>query len=110
MSLTDSWTPEELARFAEEEERRRQMDRQRCQAYQERKHQRVLEKLGGKCSNCGESDPHLLQIDEHDKTLTWSKRYGAILRGEATPVLLCVRCNWKKRKLLGEDTGRPRLQ
>ena|SRR5260370_40111631 len=98
------WTPEARAEF------RRAADNLACRQYQARKRRQVIEKLGGKCSNCGETDPDLLQIDEHDKTLTWSKRYGAILRGEVTPVLLCAQCNWKKRKLLGEATGRPRVR
>jgi hypothetical protein len=95
------WTTEARAEF------RKKADNLACQQYQARKRRQVIEKLGGKCSNCGETDPDLLQIDEHDKTLTWSKRYGAILRGEATPALLCAQCNWKKRKVMGEDSGRP---
>lgn len=109
MSLLDSWTPEELAYFAEKQEMRRQIKRQKCHDYQARKHQQVLEKLGGKCSNCGETDPHLLHIEGHDKSVSWSPRYGAILRGDMTPPLLCAKCNWKKRKVLGQDTGRPRI-
>lgn len=108
MALTDFWTPEELERFAEQQERRREINRQRCQQYQARKRMLVIQKLGGKCSNCGEDDPDLLQIDEHDKTHSWSPRYGDILDGGSTSSLLCVKCNWTKRKILREDTGRPR--
>jgi hypothetical protein len=39
----------------------------------------VIYKLGGKCVECGEADPHVLQVDEHDKSLSWSQRYKAIL-------------------------------
>lgn len=105
MALTDSWTPEELARFAERAEKRRQVNSDRCHKYQDRKRLAVIEKLGGKCVRCGEDDPDVLQIDEHDKTLTWSQRYQAILDGKVFR-LLCVKCNWKKRKTLGEATGR----
>ena len=42
MSLLDSWTPEELAYFAEKQEMRRQIKRQKCHDYQARKHQQVL--------------------------------------------------------------------
>lgn len=59
MSLTDSWTPEELAYFAEKEGKRRQIDRQRCHAYQAHKRQLVLESLGSECANCGEAGWHI---------------------------------------------------
>ena len=108
MALTDSWTPEELARYAESEERRRQINRDRCRGYQNRKRLAVIQKLGGKCVKCGEDDPDVLQIDEHDKNLSWSKRYKAILDGENFP-LLCAKCNWKKRATFKEATGRPRI-
>jgi hypothetical protein len=107
MSLTDSWTPEELARFEKKEEARRQKNRDSCQSYQGRKRRAVIEKLGGKCVRCGEDDPAALQIDEHDKKLSWSQRYRAILDGKKFR-LLCATCNWKKRAALKEATGRPR--
>jgi hypothetical protein len=107
MSLTDSWTPEELARFAEKEEKQRQINRDRCRDYQARKRLAVIKKLGGKCVECGEDDPQVLQVDEHDKSLSWSQRYNAILDG-ASFRLLCAKCNWKKRVTFGEATGRPR--
>ncbi len=108
MSLTDSWTPEELSRFAEKEETKRQKDLDNSRGYQARKRLAVIKKLGGKCVVCGETNPKKLQIDEHDKSLSWSPRYQAILDGKTFP-LLCANCNWDKRATLGEATGRPRL-
>jgi hypothetical protein len=108
MPLTDSWTLEELARFAESQEGRRQVNRDRCRKYQARLRLAVIQKLGGKCMECGDEDPDVLQIDKHDKSLPWSQRYQAILDGK-TYRLLCATCNWKKRATLKEATGRPRL-
>ncbi len=107
VALSD-WTPEELARFSEKEEKRKQANRERCQRYQARKHREVLEKGGGKCAQCGEDDLELLHIDEHDKTKSWSQRYNAILNGKSDVRLLCAKCNWKKRHTHNEATGRPR--
>jgi hypothetical protein len=113
----DDWTPEEKA-FLEQPTRdeelarliREEAQRLRCRDYQKRKRLAVIDRLGGECSTCGEIDPDVLQIDEHDKSLSWGPRYQAILDGKATPRLLCGKCNWKKRKRLGEATGRPRLR
>jgi hypothetical protein len=107
MSLTDYWTPDELRRFAEKEEKRRQINRERCSDYQKRKRRAVIQKLAGKCVECGQDDPAVLQIDEHDKKLSWSQRYKAILNGKSFR-LLCATCNWKKRARLKEASGRPR--
>jgi hypothetical protein len=116
MALTDSWTPEEVARYKNNEENRRQKNRQRCKEYQDRLHREVITKLGGKCVKCGETDPSLLQQDhidgggsQHNRKTSWSRRYRAILAGDSRCQLLCVHCNWKKRVDLGEATGRPRL-
>ena len=109
----DDWTPEEKAELSEDPLPRlikEEIKRQRCCNYQASKHLAVIQKLGGKCAECDEADPDLLQIDEHDKSLSWSRRYQAILDGKVTPRLLCVKCNWKKRKRLGEATGRPRFR
>jgi hypothetical protein len=110
------WTPEERELLGEESEDKRlarliqkEAERQKCNNYQKRKRLAVIEKLGGKCVKCGEADPALLQIDEHDKTLSWSPRYQAILDGIVTPMLLCAKCNWKKRVDNKEATGRPRF-
>lgn len=111
----DDWTPEEVALLelpARDVELARliraELRRIECREYQARKRLAVIEKLGGRCSKCGETDPDLLQIDEHDKNLSWSPRYQAILDGKVTPDLLCAKCNWEKRQRLGEATGRPR--
>jgi hypothetical protein len=108
MALTDSWTPEELAQFEKKQEAERQKNRDRCRRYQGRKRIAVIKKLGGKCVECSEKDPAALQIDEHDKKLSWSQRYQAILAGQKFR-LLCATCNWKKRAALKEATGRRRL-
>jgi hypothetical protein len=113
----DDWTPGEIA-FLDQPARdvelarliRKEAQRLKCREYQARKRLAVIERLGGECSKCGETDPDLLQIDEHDKSLSWSPRYQAILDRKVTPELLCVKCNWKKRKRLGEATGRPRCR
>ncbi len=108
MPLSD-WTSEELARFARKQKKKQREIGKRQKEYQARKHHAVLEKLGGKCSKCGDTDLETLHIDEHDKTLSWSPRYNAILKGEVKPKLLCAKCNWKKRHTDEEATGRPRL-
>jgi len=90
MPLSD-WTPEELAQFAEREERRRQIDRGRYSDYQARKRLAVIYKLGGKCVECGEADPHVLQVDEHDKSLVVEPTVqiqDGWAAGQASPLLL----------------------
>ena len=116
LSATMDLTPEERALLREETEDeqlarlvRKEAQRQKCRDYQTRKRLAVIEKLGGKCAKCGEVDPDVLQIDEHDKSLSWSRRYKAILDGVVRPTLLCAKCNWKKRADLNEATGRPRF-
>ena len=110
-----TWTSEERRLLREESEDNRlarlvqkEAQRQKCRDYQSRKRLAVIQKLGGKCVECGEDDSDVLQIDEHDKSLSWSRRYKAILDGDVRPRLLCARCNWKKRAVRGEATGRPR--
>jgi 5-methylcytosine-specific restriction endonuclease McrA len=114
MSVND-WTPEErrLLRAETQDEQlarliQKEAGRQKSRDYQARKRLAVIEKLGGKCTKCGEVDAAILQIDEHDKSLSWSPRYSAILDGLVRPALLCARCNWKKRSDRNEATGRPR--
>ena len=109
------WTLEERALLREETEDaclsgliQEETLRQKSRSYQRRQRLAVIEKLGGKCVECGEDNPAVLQIDEHDKNLTWSPRYKAILDGSVRPKLLCATCNWKKRVDLNEATGRPR--
>ena len=70
---------------------------------------KVFEKLGNKCAQCGFSDTRALQIDHingdghEERTLqkdTW-KYYNHILKsienGENRYQLLCANCNWIKR-------------
>lgn len=115
--MSREWTSEERRLLREEREDNRlarlvreEAQRQKCRDYQSRKRLAVIQKLGGKCVECGENDSDVLQIDEHDKSLSWSRRYKAILDGDVRPRLLCVRCNWKKRAVRGEATGRPRFR
>ena|SRR3972149_6273505 len=67
---------------------------------------KVIEKLGGKCVECGFSDTRALHIDHINsggtllnKTTAWHKRYKAILNdtNKEEVQLLCANCNFIKR-------------
>lgn len=78
--------------------------------------QELLNKLGGKCVNCGESDYDVLQFDhiEDNGRLDRVKR-GVINSGrefykkmlllsnvKEILQILCANCNWKKRSIKEE--------
>jgi len=86
-------------------EQQRQKIRQQQHDYQERLRKAALQTLGGKCAECEENDFDVLEIDEHDKTLSWSRRYKAIIYGGAFFRLLCSTHNRKKCKTMKEATG-----
>lgn len=66
----------------------------------------VIQKLGGKCVECGFSDVRALQIDHLEgngsklnRSQNWWSRYKEILAGthKIKVQLLCANCNWIKR-------------
>ena len=85
-------------------------NQQFCSDYQHRLRSAVIAYLGGKCCQCGYSDPRALQIDHIDgggnkdrSKRSWYKRYGDILSGaDGGFQLLCANCNWIKRHDKGE--------
>jgi len=72
---------------------------------------KAIEKLGGKCAQCGFTDPRALQIDHVLGTDEKSRKRGATLcravledqNGEYQ--LLCANCNWIKRAENNENRG-----
>jgi len=78
--------------------------------------QKVLERLGNKCSRCGFDDWRTLQIDHvkndgyiERKQLHWRKLYNLILSLPEDELkknyqLLCANCNWIKKY---EEASKP---
>ena len=68
--------------------------------------------LGGVCKKCGFSDVRALQIDHINgggvKEL--KKVIRSVLNKENKYQLLCANCNWIKRVLNKEATGRPLIK
>jgi hypothetical protein len=72
---------------------------------------RAIEELGGRCVQCGESDPHVLCFDHirgdgyklRQKYISARDGVSAVLKGESDHLqLLCYNCNIKKAYIQGE--------
>jgi hypothetical protein len=79
----------------------------------------VLAHLGGKCRECGFSNPRALHVDHvkgdgfvQRQRMTWKRWYREILAlADPSPIaqLLCANCNWLKRYDEGSVGGRKKL-
>jgi hypothetical protein len=75
---------------------------------------KVLEKLGGKCVQCGFSDWRALQVDhknsdgaaERRESKSITQYLKSILKNSDCYQILCANCNWIKRHT-HQEFGRP---
>jgi len=70
--------------------------------------QKAIEKLGGKCSGCGESNPLVLEIDHKDNDGKWDRQVRSVFQilkdvtngiGLDSFQLLCANCHRVKHLL-----------
>lgn len=74
---------------------------------------KYLEMLGGKCANCGETDPSLLEFDhknprkkQHDFNEIKDGPENTILKEVKKCGLLCIKCHLEKTKKKREHINR----
>lgn len=73
-------------------------NKQRAKAYRTQMRQKAIEKLGGRCNNCGLIDDRVLQID-HIKPLNGEFRpdhikvFKLAIAGDTNLQLLCANCH-----------------
>ena len=94
--------------LAREKEYRRRVPRPSRADYYHKVRKMLLEKMGGKCLHCGETDACCLQIDHINGGGTQETRkignkgvYRKILKSDDWQKeyqLLCSNCNWRKRE------------
>lgn len=76
--------------------------------YRQKSRSQAMEKLGGKCEECGYGDVESLMIVSKDGSRRgWCDVNPAIVKGSDNYRLLCRNCEWKSKK---KNVGRGRKE